>query len=1320
MRARMRGAIWSVVDGHRGLALAGFVVATLVALMTLVVVPNALAETWPQYPNPTDTHETNSAWYPFTDTGGTAVGNSQIWVGNAPTSLTDQLSVSLGIANYEDTDVFYCDNKGQLFMQPWDFTTVPNAPTSPASGATCVVTAQPNGVGYLDACEVGGAEPDVFVFYFKGDPTLAANRTTLYWVQVTESWGAEHSVAMPSDFCSVSTWDQVPGAGATYFLHGRVAALSNEFAFISMNAGEIDTYVSNLQTPGSDGAVNQLTAWKPFSATYLQVRDVDAIPFAYNGSTFLAVSALYGEPSTSSDSDWGTLFKHWDSMQADVRVCTVGDDGSCAVTSSTSFAVTACPDPGPHNDGSGISGQSGAVNIRLVRGGVSNGPRGDVLTAMTRTVGTLDRWLLSESSSVQNHYHTFQAELLDAFEIPVDHSLATPTLGSSPQRYSGWQRRGLMSDGSNDLYEAKTVYQLLDPSGLAARNFFTTALAVDDPNGPTNTSQHVSSSSGSPLVYDSERQRIFWATATDLDAHGVNVKNLDDLNDYPGVVGAVGCLDSDALQPVESDTTDQDGDPLSTPISYPYPIPADTSNEQLIGIIYGSPPTSLNSNPQAVIFPSGGDGVLNTYSSVLFSQDQSAGTTTIDTTSGSAGFSMSAEGEKGHFKFPFEPELSWTTDREDVSSNKLTIGMTQTLWPGATGTPTGYALVKQVSDFELQRYARRDWAGGDIGNGVSESIFVTNPLPTSPNGLDVKPFNLTSTSSDATFAGMKSRFDTLSPKDWYGVDPLGDAQQGDHGDLFDDGDGGTTADLSHAAGGGYSMASFTESGATQKDTVSNGVSASLKIPFFKGDCDYTHKVLDSTSTTTKTVVSVSLAQPPQGMEATLQSIEVTAYWLRANDAGAYWIPDAFKTNGNYQTPWCIDYAVASYESSAEASNGTAAATPQCRVAVRCEPASGGSARVLDQQRMANGAMLGTAGPEGQLIKAIPAPGFRFTGWKLHGTRIARLASAHSQTARVSALGSGGVTAVAKFARIVPRSVQVVRHSGDCWSVSIDGAPLWDRLARVTPFLDGTAATRSQPLRLCIGSDVYRVPAAAWHKTKRAGHTIYTKQWRPRGWSARSLVVLTVDVNGRRWSLDIARGSMTQPLVSTGGGGLPVLMACPGQALQPAIPVACKATFKAALARPAGVKAGAKAVNVAVDMRAAKIATVVDTRHPASARFALTGVRVRRSLLQRSGMDLAINGTALHVGPFKKDGNAYVASGRLADGVHTKCRYTTAGAFSLTLTGGDLADRLRDEFMVQNVTLAVGAGHDALSGTMVPVPTSIARIRPVPATGELAR
>jgi hypothetical protein len=268
-------------------------------------------------------------------------------------------------------------------------------------------------------------------------------------------------------------------------------------------------------------------------------------------------------------------------------------------------------------------------------------------------------------------------------------------------------------------------------------------------------------------------------------------------------------------------------------------------------------------------------------------------------------------------------------------------------------------------------------------------------------------------------------------------------------------------------------------------------------------------------------------------------------------------------------------------------------------------------------------------------------------------------------------------------------------------------------------LDGGAG-EAQHITLHLGLDAYKVPASAWSQGVSGGHTVYTASWRPRGWSAAARAVLTVDATSRRWSLEVRRGHIAQAMLSAGGGGLPVAPTSPGQAARPDIAVACTATFAAAPTHPAGVNDESGAAGAAVDMRNATIATVVDMRHPATARFALTGVRVARSLLHQSGVDLAVNGVALHVGPFTRQGNASVASGRTPSGILLTCRSTAAGDFSLILTGGNLAERLRSEFMVQNVTLAVGTGPDAPSGTMAPVPTSITRIQPVPATGELAR
>jgi len=141
--------------------------------------------------------------------------------------------------------------------------------------------------------------------------------------------------------------------------------------------------------------------------------------------------------------------------------------------------------------------------------------------------------------------------------------------------------------------------------------------------------------------------------------------------------------------------------------------------------------------------------------------------------------------------------------------------------------------------------------------------------------------------------------------------------------------------------------------------------------------------------------SLGLPQPPEGQEAgSVQTVTVTAYWLRTNDAEAYWIPDAFRTGGNYQTPWCIDYQVTSYEQVPDTSAGMAAA-PHCRIAVRCSPSSGGRVSVLNGTRAAGGVMLGTTDSNGALISASPSAAARTPRERRQVKTVPHLTSARS-------------------------------------------------------------------------------------------------------------------------------------------------------------------------------------------------------------------------------------------------------------------------------------------------------------------------------------
>lgn len=230
---------------------------------------------------------------------------------------------------------------------------------------------------------------------------------------------------------------------------------------------------------------------------------------------------------------------------------------------------------------------------------------------------------------------------------------------------------------------------------------------------------------------------------------------------------------------------------------------------------------------------------------------------------------------------------------------------------------------------------------------------------------------------------------------------------------------------------------------------------------------------------------------------------------------------------------------------------------------------------------------------------------------------------------------------------------------------------------------------------------------------------YVASWRPRGWGRKARVKLTIHPRGARWSVTLQRGSVTRSILGAAAGHLPVALLGTEAPQHAHLPVACTAKFKAAAIRPAGAGKSVKAAgSPAVDLRKATISTVVDAKRSGKARFTLTGVRVQRSLLKRAGFDLKINQTVLHVGPFTRKGGTFTAKGRTPHGIYLRCRYTTSGALTLRLGGGDLERHLLGEFLVQNLTLTIGSGKNAPSGTMAPQAVSITHARVAPRLASL--
>jgi hypothetical protein len=138
-----------------------------------------------------------------------------------------------------------------------------------------------------------------------------------------------------------------------------------------------------------------------------------------------------------------------------------------------------------------------------------------------------------------------------------------------------------------------------------------------------------------------------------------------------------------------------------------------------------------------------------------------------------------------------------------------------------------------------------------------------------------------------------------------------------------------------------------------------------------------------------------------------------------------------------------------------------------------------------------------------------------------------------------------------------------------------------------------------------------------------------------------------------------------------------------------------------------VKSKTRNVRRAVDLRKAVVATSVGGE-AADTRFALTGVRLSKRLLNPRGFMIVLNGNDIPVGPFQASGAARVYRGTLLGGVRVKCTYTPAGRLGLELSGPYLPSLLGD-LVGQNVSLRIVNGKTAADGNMIAAVKSLSDV-----------
>jgi hypothetical protein len=1362
MRARSLGAAL-IGRHHRSLAAVLVLAASLVCVALLVAPPAAFAG-WPDDPD----------MYPFYFGGG--IGAQTGWANGQPDTFTNTLISTVSVVDYGGQAVTYYADGGNLNYQAWDVQTDQSytgpGPTQVGGVGTAICEDPSCTYGFLGACSTGD---DVYVFFCVNP---LSSPSTLVWVQASEAYGQWHtetatwlkSVAWSDGLQGLAAGQYVMDAGAG---NAGVVALDDAFAFVYLANGDADTFWVTVDNLSGEANSQQTTGYDPGSdsgsaAADSTVECVTAIPFFYDNETWLAVGAVFGDtPSTDMQ---GAVYLMQPSNPGN------GQPESLGGQQHTFFAL----DPGyaGFGDACGTLNNPSPGRIQLVRGGLDNGATGDQLTAFVQWAGIWDDYV----TNTQN----FDWESYTCFQMGVDDTAATgtPILGAAQYVGVTGVGRGAQLDNENRPF----VY--VNPT---SETWFVLPVVAQDSGGPT-----VKSEDG--FDYQSWQQYILWA-----DACNITLKEQGgDNSTYSGAVGMTTSLSSDLLQPVAQDTTNDQGEPLPTPQSYPVqirnptmnsmytplptpatptpsPVPVDPAQCNIQGVAYGPPPTALNGWEW-------GDAAGEVWApQLVFGTDSDSDSETgySETGGASAGFKVHGVGYKFSGSVASEVTDSSVTTKSYSNSQTWSIDAPQSETYAQYGTVYGTQPV-----FEFQRFQRMDWAG-DVLNGQIMSVFncvtqgttlpqstfpflMTAPGTVDPNGIAVM---------NAALAGMTSAPATDDVDSWQ---TRGDPPTlaGSNGSVITTPAGGDVkVDLDESAGGADSGSEFTESTATtttKEPSVSESVEGQVEwltssedygFTWVNGNtssngttlqCDWgvpaqavvvpdvqgmagqagvtalasagfavgveyesisnTGNILGNSQNPAPgsylaagAAVNVTVdgtpalfpitVPPPATVPADVSSMSLEGYWMQADNSSAYWIANCWNQpwNGQSQTPWCVDWYVASVTpgaSSSSSATARAAVPRHCVVKVRCRPVAGGSASVLG-----GGGSWAEAGAGGVLAAATAADGYRFVGWRLQGSKVARLLDKDRRKARlVPKLAGGLVTATARFKRIDPRSVSMRLRGRDLADVTVTRAAL-SRSCR-GPRVGG------EPVVIAVGDSIYSVPSAKW---RRLGGGLHRAVFSPRRWRSKGArAVVTLDTRHHRWSLQ-ARGvrGIGRLVQGAAAGMVPVTVRTAGRSLSfSTVPVACSARFAARRRSAPSRWVEPSPRRLPIDLRRATLSARVARSDYRKSSLHLDGVRVDPDLLLRRGFALSLNGVTVPIGRASWDGEQFVARGRTHDKIRITCRWDANGALSLALAGGYIERNLAT-FVGHNVVLGIGLDGDEETGVMATQPTRLASLRLAP-------
>jgi hypothetical protein len=730
----------------------------------------------------------------------------------------------------------------------------------------------------------------------------------------------------------------------------------------------------------------------------------------------------------------------------------------------------------------------------------------------------------------------------------------------------------------------------------------------------------------------------------------------------------VGCFRSDYLVPVKSETVE--GNKIE------YPARPEMSNDPatwtLIGVIYGPPPYSMQGYTYKDAYES--DKEFSRFSFVNKHGDSLATKMSI---TGSMKFGAKDDDVGGSIEFGAERSVVHT----DESRSELKYFWTH----NSDDTSQIGWMVVNTPHFEVQAYDRYDWNGTII---TGSRVWASNCTDKNDSTVSYVPFNMSNPDAESFSAGMRpyplsSRYSDTKWK----IDPTVSGGAGVE----------KIASVDMTAGNGGSCVANFAKGTNDCRTWSAYVRGKAKWGFAAASLSLSYGHESVASSEDNVTFSMYLLPAKEHAKDVLSSLTATAYWLNANSTDCFWIPTAFKTNGNIQKPWCVVYRVQAWKPKP----GTSELTT-CDVAAIAEPAEGGVVTltaldgpfdVIDNEVVVT---------KGRTLKitAEANDGWRFAGWKPYGPQVSVDTPKRPET-EVDVQDVGSATIAAQFVPVLAKKFKVAKKDGDTCDFVISGADLPDAF-------DNDASPADMRVALIIGDMSISCPKESWQEDGDTSTSSFT----PSGWTDPDAnCTLRLDRKRDTWELSVTGAENVNDFMLSCASGTAIVGLSSNSETMTLVKIPVQSRSSIAFApipendySEATAESGNSSEAYRIDLSEAIVKThsAGSRSGRGSASLSISNLKCDPGLVDSESITLKVNNRSFELARRQHAGRGKsVYRGKDQDGIKVSLSYDNKKqVMTLAFYGNGRAYQGVSEIFGRNITIAISDDADSGEGNLI--------------------